>query len=360
MRVANRSLFDIESISFKKLTDFYREISFGGFYQQWEWRLTRDSAYTLSQHLILMADHAYGCRRLEIAEQVGELLTMLPLPNQCQYIGSYYHALRLKRAGQVEEATKQLVEIAEKGPLPFRARALSTLGAIVQGVNFEASLSLRREALQIALHNQCDPLICIESQRALAIYKSTTGDNHGALADLKKLYPLVRHFHSQYPFLLPDLANSIGVTLLELGQSKEASKFSAVALASSYASAYPEWRQTGLEIKQSQEMRTNPRIFINKKIIAGDNVLYQSYEPYSNEGSLLVGAQDVGSAVSLMPRRFDMETNKEDSSATPSIPREEDAREDIQSEIMNHVLNKKTPVSDLDQIVEFIRKLKSN
>ena len=254
-RDANSNLIRIDTSSLKNLASVSNRLGLGGLYQQFgrgmfEVAAAKESLFANARQLIAIADQAHGARRLDISERAGELLFNLPLADKYQYIASYYGALRLKREGWQDLAKKSLEEVAEKGPLSFRARALSSLGSIIENKCFDDSLPFRIEAFQIASKFTHDPLIMIESQRAIAINKSIQGDNLGALEDFRKLLPLVRLFGNYYPFLLPNLHNSAAVVLLELNRIDDARNASMVALASPYACAYPEWVETGIDIER--------------------------------------------------------------------------------------------------------------
>ena len=259
----------IDGISSQSISGLSKTASFAELYQGGRVRLvveaiTKEAALSQTQRLILIADQAYGYRRLDIAEKASGLISELPLVVGSEYISNYYGALKLKREGQIELAEKKLNEIVEKGPLQFQARALSTLGAIIQNNNYEESLPFRLEALRIASRYQCDPLIQIEAQRAIAIYKSLIGNQQGAISDLQKLWPMANTVSQEYPFLLPSILNSFAVILLETGYVQEASRLSQLTLASPYTIAYPEWLETRAEIQSKQKSRSRSYIAVGK------------------------------------------------------------------------------------------------
>src|SRR4029077_3907719 len=75
------------------------------------------------------------------------------------------------------------------------------------------------------------------------------GNHRGALALLESLFPLANSMRSSQPHVYHDYLNSLAVELCEAGRLEEAKNVSQIVLASPYASAYPEWRDTREEIE---------------------------------------------------------------------------------------------------------------
>ncbi len=93
-----------------------------------------------------------------------------------------------------------------------------------------------------------DPLAAFHTRHLLAVIKSIDGDHKGALTDLDKMLPLARAVGSYYPPLYSNYLNSRAVDLLEVGQITEAQNLSTIVLASPYEAAYPEYRETSIDI----------------------------------------------------------------------------------------------------------------
>src|SRR5262249_9460710 len=69
-----------------------------------------------------------------------------------------------------------------------------------------------------------------------------------ALALLESLFPLAHSMRGSDPHTYYDYLNSLAVELCEVGRLEEAHNASRIVLASPFAPAYPEWRETSNEI----------------------------------------------------------------------------------------------------------------
>jgi tetratricopeptide (TPR) repeat protein len=142
-----------------------------------------------------------------------------------------------------------LEEVAEEAPIRYRARAVQYLGSIAHTTgDYKSALPLYMEACRIAASdNWCDPYTTITAQQNIAILKSIDGNHRGSLSDLDKLFPLVRALGKFEPYKHYHYLNSLAVELTEAGRLEEAQNICKAVLASPYAFAYPEWRETGDE-----------------------------------------------------------------------------------------------------------------
>jgi hypothetical protein len=66
--------------------------------------------------------------------------------------------------------------------------------------------------------------------------------------ELEGLLPFARSMARSSPTAYLDHLNSLAVELCEIGRIQEAGAVSRIVLASPYAFAYPEWRETGADI----------------------------------------------------------------------------------------------------------------
>jgi hypothetical protein len=82
----------------------------------------------------------------------------------------------------------------------------------------------------------------------VAYINSEEGNHRDALALLEKLFPLALHVRSSQPYVYYDYMNGLAVELCEVGRLEEARNISQIVLASPFAPAYPEWRETTNEI----------------------------------------------------------------------------------------------------------------
>jgi len=83
----------------------------------------------------------------------------------------------------------------------------------------------------------------------VAVISSEDGNHRGALAILENLFSLAHAMRLAQPHVYYDYMNSLAVELGEVGRLEEARNVSGIVLASPYASAYPEWRDTREEIE---------------------------------------------------------------------------------------------------------------
>ena len=81
-------------------------------------------------------------------------------------------------------------------------------------------------------------------------------DHKQALADLERLFPMVRALSKYYPAFYYEFLNSLAVELGEVGRINEAEAASAIALASPFASAYPEFAETRDELGEKRTSAT--------------------------------------------------------------------------------------------------------
>ena len=233
-----------------------QEIS-DGFYQQIASTLTRglierERVQRYADWLVTQANHAHALRRMDVVEEASRILLCLPLPREYKGIGHYYAAVSAGRRGAVADARTLLERVAEEGSLKVRARALMSLGSCCYKLEErDFGFSIFVEASRAAKHIQrLDPLVALTILRMTAVVKGEYGDHKRSLDDLERIFPLAQAVGREYPPLLSDYLNSYAVELAAVGRLEEASNVSRIVLASPYASAYPEWRETFDEIAE--------------------------------------------------------------------------------------------------------------
>jgi tetratricopeptide (TPR) repeat protein len=224
---------------------------FEALYQQIIGKLFRHAAtdqtiHQIALHLGGLAHHADNLRQLDTVRQTSQMLRALPEP--FNHIGEYYRAKYMRHQGDLAEAKLILERVADKAPLRYRARAVQLLGIIAHATGKpQEALPLYLKAARLAASgNWCDPHTTVTATQNIAIFKSSAGDHRAALADLEQLFPLVRAIAEPYKY--HHYLNSFAVELGEAGRIEEAQNICKVVLASPYAFAYPEWRETSDEI----------------------------------------------------------------------------------------------------------------
>src|SRR4029079_1427801 len=100
--------------------------------------------------LIQFAEQAYLRRDVDALEDVSRVLMNLPV-DAARQVGLYYHALAIKRKGDLDGAQMLLEAVADNAPLNYRARAIQGLGANYHDKGqLDDALRFQVEALRIA------------------------------------------------------------------------------------------------------------------------------------------------------------------------------------------------------------------
>ncbi|MGA9768265.1 MAG: hypothetical protein WBV94_04440 [Blastocatellia bacterium] len=203
------------------------------------------------RQLSTVADRAYNLRDLDAVREASSLLLSLDSSRNSEFhqIGRYYQALMLYKLGIKDKAQAILESIAGSQIGTCRAKALASLAAFkFYSGDLNSSMYYRVQALHCATNISPDPFIVVEAKRAMAILKSLNGNHNEALSDLESVLLPAKDLSICHPALYFDCVNSYAVELNELGRVQEARHYSEIALASQYSMAYPEWRETGMEI----------------------------------------------------------------------------------------------------------------
>ena len=281
-RTAPTSLFLTELSPLKSLEP-KNQIGYGRFYQQFISIITRgltgrQALYACLHHLIKIADQSYLLRDMVTLQDVSRAILRLPIP-ESESIGQYYGAIFSGRRGEIQQAQSLLTGVAANAPLRFRARAMNSLGAYsFDQRDLRTARSFYLDAGRIAEHtDRFDPLVAFTVQRMTAVMRSEHGDHRSALDDLEKIFPLARLAARTYPALLPDYLNSYAVELAAVGRVEEARNVSDIVIASPYAAAYPEWRETREEIAAKERRRSHDRIAFNWSTAQPANVVRLDY-----------------------------------------------------------------------------------
>ena len=278
--VADNNLVLIDSFSSRRFAEFPKQAGYGRLYQQIVSGLIKDTYSkhfftSLGDRLAALADHLYSLRRMDDVEQITQVLLNLPLTDEYRTIGRHYEALCLYQKEKFTEARAALEQVAEHGPPNYRARALLCISATFYVKNdLQSFARYCVDANRAAVGNGwCDYRTIVESQRNLVMVKSLTGDHHGALTDLERLFPLVRSMSRWHPDLFCSYLNSFAVEMAEVGRLEEARRLSETALASPYASVNPDWHETRDEITMKSRRASRSAVVIKQKFSGAGNVL---------------------------------------------------------------------------------------
>lgn len=241
------------------------------YYQQLIRALFARSSYTtegfqiLGRQLATIARHACLAKRMDTVEQASQLMLALPISNQLESIARHYQALCTWRQGDSERARQSLTRVAEEASPQYRARALHIIG-LTHHEHGDLEEALRFYLASGKAADNCDLPTLIESQRMTAAVRGTYGDHKRALADLEKLFPAVSAITKYYPVLYYEFLNSLSVEFGEVGRVEEAKAACEIALASPFASAYPEWRETRQDLEAKSTSSSPSVVAINRAL----------------------------------------------------------------------------------------------
>ena len=251
--VANKIFFPMASSSSESFAEALKTVRHSELYQHLVSALVKGSQaerllFRVGPALVDAAEHAYTMRWMSEVEEVSKLLRSLP--NPFHGIGNYYHGLCQKRLGSIDEARLLFEHVATHGPAHWRGRAILSLSTVAfESGDFQMALSLSLDACRAASSRALwNPPTAVAALRIVGVLKSVDGDHRGSLAHFDRIFPLARSVASSEPSVRYGFLNSLAVELLAVGRLEEAANASRIALASPYASAYPEWQETGRDI----------------------------------------------------------------------------------------------------------------
>ncbi len=209
-----------------------------GFYQQ----LLKDISgfHELGQKLIRDIEIAQAYRQISRVDEIGSILCGLPIKEH-QLIGQYYKGMCVQHiGGNAKDIFERVVEESRT----YKTKALMSLAmSEARKGNYDEELRYFTEASK----STNTPTLIVEASRGTAIVRAKEGDHKQAVKEFERIFPLIKHAApiSYYQYL-----NSFAVELAEVGRLEEARKICDVLLASPYAFAYPEWRETREDIER--------------------------------------------------------------------------------------------------------------
>jgi hypothetical protein len=256
-----------------------RRLNHGGFYQALAQSLvkgfhTKQSLLDFISKVTWAADQAFSTRQYDTLGALSKVLLSLPLSPQVESIGHFYEALSVTRLGRGDtvRGTSLLKQVAERGPIQYRARAMLALGA--RSVNVgdnNAALPWYGEIMRIAARERAvDPPTLYFARQVTAIIRARNGDHKGAIRELEEMFPLARLASYKEPRAYSVHLNSLAVELAEVGRLEEAAQASTIACSSPYAPAYPEWQETFDEISLKRRRASRSRIIVSRFLAQAD------------------------------------------------------------------------------------------
>ena len=267
--------------SFKRHSEHLNQAGYGGLYQQIALSLikgfqTKQDFIEHAARLVILAEHNHAHRRLDVLEQVSQALMNLPVGGSFKQVGQYYFASCIMRQGKLDEAQARFEALASDATNHYRSLAIMSLAAMAykKGDN-RSALPLYIEAGRAAASKgSADLSTQLVVQRSVAAIKSVEGDHTGALADLTSSFSLARAFGRWQPYLFYQHLNSLAVELGEVGRLEEAKRASEITLASAYAHAYPEWRETRNDLEEKSRRPKRSFVAGVESPVEASNVTY--------------------------------------------------------------------------------------
>jgi tetratricopeptide (TPR) repeat protein len=199
-----------------------------------------DTHKELGNRIIKEIKAAHAFRQVDKVAELSEILVNNPI-KEYQLIGQYYLAWSKYRDN--EKQPRMLERIIEQSKA-YKTKALTFRGALsfYQGRLDEAMFFYMESLKTVTSISDY-----IEASRCIATTKAVEGFNPSALKDLESLIPLLRYAE---PKVYYDFLNSLAVELGEAGRKDEARNVIQHVLATPFAIAYPEWRETAEELKE--------------------------------------------------------------------------------------------------------------
>ena len=216
-----------------------------GFYQD----LLRgiSSHEQLGNRLIYLAEQAHAFRQFDRVKEIGQILFNFPL-KRYSAIGAYFLGVALNSCGNGDQdkAKRMFERVVDTAPDKYKAKAILSLAAVSFNTKvYDTARHFYNEAIKAAPVSSSS----VHAARTIAIIKGMEDRHHAALRDLENLYALSKY---AAPHVYFDYLNSLAVELGEVGRRDEARNIMRVVLASPFAHAYPEWRETAEDLRPSR------------------------------------------------------------------------------------------------------------
>lgn len=321
---------------------------------------TGETIHQVARHLGELAHHAYEMRQFDTMRQASRLLGALPEPSN--HIGEYYQAMYLRHHGNIAEAKLILERVAEKASLRYRARAVQFLGAIAHTTGrHQDALPFYFEAIGLAASgNWCDPHTTATALQNIAMIRSIAGDHRAALADLERLFPLVRAIAEPYKY--HHYLNSYAVELGEAGHIEEAHHVSRIVLASPYAFAYPEWRETANDIALRGYRSRSVTSFRHKDSVSNNVLRLPAPEPARSASARFISGHHEEAAQVFDLLEWKKKMGKEPNGNPKDTTSEEIGRmtnKELLVEILQRTSSKEMSENKLRKILEYVLQVES-
>jgi tetratricopeptide (TPR) repeat protein len=207
-------------------------------------QLSIDSYQQFGNRLIQLAEQAHAFRQFDKITEMALMLSNIPIKDY-QAVGNYFLAIAMHRKGEgsQDEARRLFELVVGTAPDAYKVKATLSLGALsFHRRDFDSSFYYYQEAIKAGKLSAAS----LNAIRAISVLKAMEGNHTQAVKDLENILPVMKYAPAHLHF---DLLNSYAVELGEVGRKQEARHIARTVLASPFAFAYPEWRETAEELK---------------------------------------------------------------------------------------------------------------
>jgi CRP-like cAMP-binding protein/tetratricopeptide (TPR) repeat protein len=209
------------------------------------------------RELLKIASQAWLSRSIDLVDQAAQAVLALPLDPRIHNVAQYYRAYASLKADGLEEARLVFEGLADGVPPGYVSRAFMGIAFCLHARGgFEELGKAFLEAARAALPG--DPLAKCAALRGLALSRSLNGDHKGSVADLERLFPVMRSLATSYPDDYRYYLNNLAYELGELGRIDEAKAAITVALRSTNAHRFPDWAETARELETKRRRAFYP------------------------------------------------------------------------------------------------------
>jgi len=207
----------------------------------------------------------WSVRNGPLMEAIGNAIRELPLDEAAEAIGEYFVAQALNRQGpaRYREANIMLEHVIDRGPLIYRAKALTALGTNTNVTNgAEVARPIYAEASRVSARceGNLQPAVSLVVQSA--VIRHLEGDKPGALALLQSHERMARELARIYPASAMFYFNNLAVALTANGRLDEAEPYINLIRHSPYAKAYPEWGRTCQEFDALRALKPSGSVAV--------------------------------------------------------------------------------------------------
>jgi len=224
-----------------------------------------DNYRQLGHRLIQLGEQAHAFRQFDKIKELALILSNFPIKDY-QAVGNYFLAIATNRKGKgnLDEARRLFELVVDTAPDAYKVKATLSLGALsFHRREFDSALNFYQEALKTGKLSAAS----LTAVRSISVLKAMEGNHTQAVKDLENILPVMKYAPAHIYF---DMLNSYAVELGEVGRQSEARDVARTVVASPFAFAYPEWRDTAEELKAARRSS----VMINASPHLPRNVLF--------------------------------------------------------------------------------------